>query len=69
MRLEENGRDEFQMSFPTADEIAVFSLVLRLTGIQRLVAEARPEPTELAAVGGLPPELTIELPAGPSGTY
>jgi hypothetical protein len=67
--LEENGRDNFQMSFPTADEVAVFLLHLRLTGIQRLVTEARPELTELTAVGGLPLALTIELPASPSGTY
>src|SRR4051812_28845389 len=57
------------MSFPTADEVAAFSLFLRLTGIQRLVTEARPELTELTAVAGLPLALTIELPVSPSGTH
>jgi hypothetical protein len=55
------------MSFPTADEVALFSLHLRLTGIQKLVTEARPELAELTVVGGLPLALTIELPASPAG--
>lgn len=57
------------MSFPTADEIALFSLHLRLTRIQKLVTEARPELTELTVVAGLPLALTIELPASPAGYH
>jgi hypothetical protein len=57
------------MSFPSADEVAAFLLHLRLTGIQRLVTEARPELTELTVVAGLPLALTIELPASPAGYH
>ena len=60
---------ECQMSFPTADEVAYFSLFLRLTGIQKLVTEARPELTELTAVAGPQLALTIDLPASPSGYH
>jgi hypothetical protein len=57
------------MSFPSADEVAAFLLHLRLTGILRLVTEARPELTELTVVAGLPLALTIDLPASPAGYH
>jgi hypothetical protein len=57
------------MSFPTAEEIALFTHHLRLTEIERLITEARPELAGLTAVVGLPLALTIELPASPSGAH
>ena len=59
------GGSEVQMSFPTADEVALFSLHLRLTGIQKLVTEARPELTELTVVAGLPLALTSRSSSQP----
>src|SRR3954451_9096870 len=57
------------MSFPSADEVAAFLLYLRLTGIQRLVTEARPELTGLTVVAGLPLALPIGLPPSPAGYH
>ena len=57
------------MNLPSADEVALFLHFSRLTGIQKLITETRPELTELTAVAGLPLALTIDLPASPSGFH